>query len=1258
MIRGKGQNLIVLAGFLLISVLSSGQPVRSVKYRFNNESAQTNIEHGYRSFIINYSIPDFTISDLTNENGTFYRIYVPGHTSTTEPGKPELPVLSRLIDIPEGSAWKIKISDVMTEKVVPSGNSIRGILIPSQYGETKQQDTRKPAFAIDRKLYSSGKLINSDTVRIESLGKVRNKQLSTLIISPVRYNPHENILEIITSMKIEIILSQGIIPAAKSAQPESPLFNESIDKGVLNFYPEDLITGFTDKPVEMIIVTDTSFRKFLEPFYRWKTQKGYKLDILYFGEGLAGKDYNELKQSISNIYQSSYLRGYPPEYLLIIGDTKKVPIFGSGSENITDMYYAEFDGNGDFMPDMYVGRIPAPDTTSVKAYVQKIIQYEKFEFADTNKFYSRALAFTGKDASYGDYMNGQVKYQVTNYLTSANKINEYHFYYPDGFTKKDSVMKLISRGLSFINYSGHGSSAGWLHIDIKTPDIANFNNPGMYPFVISNACKTAHFNDTASLGNKMVLASHKGAIGFIGCSNDSYWDEDFYWSVGTGTPGPDPQYSQTGLGAFDRLFHTHGELPSDWYISMGQVNFAGNLSVSSSSSARKKYYWETYNVIGDPSVIPYLGVPSPLSLSLPDTLPNGIKSLSLIIDPFAYIAVSHFDTLWDATFAGPSGSVSLEMPGLSDDSCLVVVTGQNRIPVIKTIYFSNIRREFINLTESAINDSQGNGNGRADYGEDIFLKLRISNLGKTAAANLVATVSSESEWVTIKNSSVSIGTLPAESEIILDDDFGLKIDENVPDLGIISMSLKLKDSKTEKNYRIDIRVHAPVLEIINCMIDDAASGNNNSIADPGETFNLVFQVKNLGTSNTSGQLIVDSKEEELAVLDTDVKSGLLQFGRITSIPVTVKLSESALFGDYISLASTLDCNPFIVNKDFEIRVGKIRESFESAKFNVFPWINISPKPWIITSGSSIDGSLSARSGSISHNGSTLLRMRAYYPEDDSVKFWYRVSCEPNYDYFIFRLNNSEKVRKSGETGWAKLAFKVEAGLNVMEWIYKKDNSVSQGADGAWIDLVDFAGSAKVQYIERDLAVARIVTPVQKEIFGMEPVAVNILNLGKDTLNSFNLAYSVNNHIPVVQNFKVKVPPYGDSLKITFDKRADMDLSGVYKITVYGFDNADDYLLNDTLSISVENTEIEESVNIYPNPFEDQLSLTINSRNYTEVRISLTNLAGKIVFSRNEILEEGENQITLNTQDLSPAMYILNIHGPHFSRSFPVVRLKP
>ena len=1060
---GKSKLTNIIFVILLCSFCASAQTGDSYKYQLNGDLQGTTIITGDHSIIINYELPELTIDNIINENGTFYRISAPGHTLTSDPGKPELPVLNRLINIPEGSSYNIRISGVKSTTITPSRIDFKGILFPSQYGETKQEDTRKQGFIIDRALYSGHEIINTDTVKIEFIGKIRGKNVSNMMVCPVRYNPGSNFIEVITSMKIEIIFSGDLRQYAKSSALESPLFNETLEKGVLNFYPEDLITGYSDQPVEMIILTDTSFRKHLEPFYTWKTQKGFRLHILYRGEGTTGSSYTELKESISKIYRANSAGGHPPEYLLIIGDAKKIPYFGSG--NITDMYYGEFDGNGDYLPDVYIGRIPANDTISVKSVVDKILEYERFEFADTNKFYSNALAIAGKDASYANYMNGQVKYAVTNYLKPENKINEYHFYYPEGFTKKDSVIRLISEGLSFINYSGHGSSAGWLHLDIKSPDIKNFSNKSMFPFVISNACRTAQFNDTATFGNKMVLATGKGAIGFIGCTNDSYWDEDFAWAVGSGTPGGDPKYEETGLGALDRLFHTHGESPSNWYITMGQVNFAGNLAVSSTTSLRKKYYWETYTVLGDPSIIPVIGTPSAFNISLPDTLPRGIRSWSFEIDPFAYIAVSDFVTLWDASFASPSGSVVLDLPDLSYDSCLVVITGQNRIPLIKTIYFSDIKGEFVNLSSTGINDISENNNGKADFGETFYLKLKISNLGVTSATNLSATISSTSPWVTINNNYAYIGTIPGKSEFILDNNLQITLENNVPDRGIVTFDLTLKDSMSEKNYKIDISVHAPRLEIINCIIDDSVYGNNNHIAEPGENFNLVFQIRNMGSSNTSGQLIIESQKAVLEIIDHNIKSGLLQIGEISEIPVAVKLSESAQFGDYISLFSTLDCEPFIVNKYFTFRVGRIRESFESSTFRVFPWINLGNKPWTITGATSVDGSLSARSGAIGHNATSSLIMRTFFPEADTLKFYSKVSSEPNYDYFLFKLNDTEIVRKSGETNWEMKSVPIPAGLNILEWSYKKDNSVSQGADGAWIDLIDFSGSVRVNYIQ-------------------------------------------------------------------------------------------------------------------------------------------------------------------------------------------------
>ena len=357
---------------------------------------------------------------------------------------------------------------------------------------------------------------------------------------------------------------------------------------------------------------------------------------------------------------------------------------------------------------------------------------------------------------------------------------------------------------------------------------------------------------------------------------------------------------------------------------------------------------------------------------------------------------------------------------------------------------------------------------------------------------------------TINNGSAFIDLLPKTSEIILDEEIEFTVDKDIL-IRVITFDITIRDSKTEKKYKADVLVHAPRLEIINCIIDDSAIGNNNFIPDPGETFNLILQIRNSGSSNTSGKLLINSVEPILTILNPDVKSGIIQYGEVTEIPVAVSLSELANFGDYINLSALIVCDPFIAQRNFSFRVGRIRESFESSSFKVFPWINLSPVPWIITGSNAIDGNLSAQSGRITHNGTSSLILRAVFADDDSLTFYTKVSSEPNYDYLEFRLNNNELFQISGETSWKRHAVKIPAGENRLEWIYKKDNSVSQGLDCAWLDLIDFSKSTPIKYIHKDIEVASCNT-CQKEIYKHnEPITVRLLNLGSDMFTVFTLA---------------------------------------------------------------------------------------------------------------------------------------------------------
>jgi len=75
--------------------------------------------------------------------------------------------------------------------------------------------------------------------------------------------------------------------------------------------------------------------------------------------------------------------------------------------------------------------------------------------------------------------------------------------------------------------------------------------------------------------------------------------------------------------------------------------------------------------------------------------------------------------------------------------------------------------------------------------------------------------------------------------MVLSNSLGISISNDVPDLSVVTFNLILKDQLSEKHYSIDICVHAPDLQIVNCIVDDKIVGNGDFIPDPGETFNLV-----------------------------------------------------------------------------------------------------------------------------------------------------------------------------------------------------------------------------------------------------------------------------------------------------------------------------------------------------------------------------------------------------------------------------------
>ena len=100
-------------------------------------------------------------------------------------------------------------------------------------------------------------------------------------------------------------------------------------------------------------------------------------------------------------------------------------------------------------------------------------------------------------------------------------------------------------------------------------------------------------------------------------------------------------------------------------------------------------------------------------------------------------------------------------------------------------------------------------------------------------------------------------------------------------------------------------------------------------------------------------------------------------------------------------------------------------------------------------------SSSAKSGSITDDQSTEMKVSANISEDGEITFYKKVSSEGSYDYLQFFIDGLLMDQWAGDIDWSQETYDVEAGFHTFSWNYFKDGAVSSGSDCAWIDNIVF-----------------------------------------------------------------------------------------------------------------------------------------------------------------------------------------------------------
>lgn len=1028
------------------------QPQKAVL--LNGQTGFKITQNGNTGFHFINRLASMDVHEEGTTKGIFSVIGAEGYAFTQVAGDPSLPVLRKLIEVPENAIVKVSITRAVYKEYNAADLGIRYRLIPAQLPVPKTDiDPRTIPFIMNVATYNSNSYGDTMTVRIQDAGLLRGVRLMRLEVAPVNYNPVTQKIRVCTELEAEVNFS--IPKSAPAGNLSSPYF-ENIFSLTANHSKPTFKALITAQPVTYIILANPMFKTALKPFIEWKTQKGFNVIEVYTDNPAVGTTPAAIKQYLQNLYLNPPQGMSAPSFLLIVGDVNLLPPFHSeAGQHVTDLYYGEY--SGDKLPELFYGRFPASTVAELQVMIDKTLEYEKYAMPDPS-YLGKAALISGVDASHQlNWSNGQIRYASENYFNATQDIDASVVLQPSTIADVNRAMQSIASGVGFANYTAHCNAAGWSNPKLTTAELSNLQNDHKYTLMVGNCCQSARF-DQDCFAKAVLTLPEKGAIGYIGGSNDTYWDEDYWWSNGFKAITGNPSYDAQHPGALDGAFHTHNEGTDKWFITQGQLLVAGNLAVEQSNSTLKSYYWEIYCLMGDPSLLMYYGVPKPLVHSYLQLLPIGATSFIIYTEPYAYAAISMNGKLYGAAMAGTDGVTVVNMSPITvAGDADIVITKQNRQPYQGTVKVDSPSGAYLLLDSYTLHDALGNNDGFADYGEQPLLNINIKNFGQQASGDLSLKLTSQDEFVTVKHSSASWGSVAPTGSATVNDAFKIRIDSLTPDREIANLSLEVTDGKNSWTSKFTLPIRSRRLEAGTEVIDDAATGNGNGLADPGESFMFKIPITNTGQSTATGTTISISSDNQFLTLNNpSVIIGDMVPGAQKQAVFSISAASNAPLGTMpkVTLQAKASGN-YTVSKDYLLTIGIISEDFEANNFDHLPWEQSGSLPWAISNINPQQGKFSARSGGITHAQSSTLSVTFNILRDGKISFFKKVSSEAGYDRLLFYIDNLLVGEWSGQQDWDKASFDVTAGTHAFRWTYLKDGATSAGSDCAWIDNIVF-----------------------------------------------------------------------------------------------------------------------------------------------------------------------------------------------------------
>ncbi|MFZ0389493.1 MAG: C25 family cysteine peptidase [Calditrichia bacterium] len=752
--------------------------------RFNNISVVSSDDSGLE---VELDLSEITAAAAETPWGSFTELRLNGmEGNLLETGKAKLPAVHKLLDIPYGAAVNVEVLSVQYEEVDLTAYGFEQPVLPYQGPIEKTKEAlQNHIFKMDDAYYSADGFQRTSLAVIQDAGNLRGHRLMRLSINPVQYLPAANRIKVAKTARLKINFSGADYSSTREIHKkyQSPYFESVLKKMVLNYQP---IRGdLTQYPVHYVLIYHDAFLNALQPLIEWKQQMGF--EVTATPVSAIGNTTSAIQAYIQGLYNGPN----PPTFVVFAGDKEQIPTFtGQTGSHVTDLYYVTITA-GDYVPDIYMGRLSAQAEPQLVSQLNKILPHEKYEFAQT-AFLNHGTFAATDDGGFYTVAENSHNYVIDNHFTPNNLQADKLYAITYNATGQD-VINAVNNGRFLLNYSGHGSTTSWGGPSVSQSMVNATTNTGMHPFVISNACLTASFELSECFGETWARTQN-GALAFTGASNSTYWDEDDIWE----------------REAYDGIFWED-------YHSLAAFNLRGNLAVLNGGYTRAKYYFEIYHLFGDPSTMLYWGEPSALTVTHNAVVFLGTNQfpVEVVGEDSALVSLYMNGTNYGTAMTAANGQATVQLdpiPSVPGD-LILTVTKFNRQPYVDTLQLIPANGPYLFSLNPVFDDQAGNSNGIPEAGESLLMKFRVTNVGIEPAQLVNANLITADTMVQINNAQSNFGSI-APGDTVVTGEFPVSFSPSIPHLGNCQFTLQMQDSAAnlwEQNVYVPVRRGARIV---------------------------------------------------------------------------------------------------------------------------------------------------------------------------------------------------------------------------------------------------------------------------------------------------------------------------------------------------------------------------------------------------------------------------------------------------------------